>query len=73
MTPYIAENILKKSTFYLVLFMLMACVTSLYSCKQKQTESALFQLLPSTQTNIHFVNNISDNDKPGNFRLPVFL
>ena len=65
MTRYIAENILKKSKLYPVLFMLIAGVTSLSSCRQKQTEPALFQLLTSEQTNIHFVNQISDNDKPG--------
>jgi len=34
------------------------------SCKQKPA-LALFELLPSSQTNIHFVNHINDNDKPG--------
>ncbi|ASU33369.1 hypothetical protein MuYL_1471 [Mucilaginibacter xinganensis] len=36
------------------------------SCKKnKPIPPPLFQSLPSSQTNIHFVNRISDNDKPG--------
>ena len=34
------------------------------SCRKKGTEQ-LFELLPSSQTNIHFVNRLSDNDAPG--------
>lgn len=33
------------------------------SCKKQS--KPLFELLPSSQTNIHFVNNISDTSKPG--------
>ncbi|TWI96246.1 VCBS repeat protein [Mucilaginibacter frigoritolerans] len=37
---------------------------SIIACKKKQ-EHPLFELLPSSQTNIHFINHISDNEKPG--------
>ncbi|WP_419700037.1 VCBS repeat-containing protein [Mucilaginibacter sp. NFX135] len=37
----------------------------LIACKQKPTIPPLFEQLSSTQTNIHFVNRISDNERPG--------
>ncbi len=48
--------------FSLILSLLAA---ALFSCNKKPAESPLFQLLPSAQTNIHFVNRIADNDEPG--------
>ena len=33
------------------------------SCTHK--EQPLFELLPSSQTNIHFVNHVTDDDRPG--------
>src|ERR1700712_82004 len=36
------------------------------SCKKnKPLPPPLFQSLPSSKTGIHFINRISDNDKPG--------
>jgi hypothetical protein len=43
-----------------VLLCLVLC-----SCQQKPTLPPLFEQLPSAQTNIHFVNRISDNERPG--------
>ncbi|MGZ3810686.1 MAG: VCBS repeat-containing protein [Mucilaginibacter sp.] len=43
----------------------MMIAVGLFSCKQNGGETALFQLLPSSQTNIHFVNKLTDNDTPG--------
>jgi len=43
----------------------MAGLVGLTSCKQKQVESTVFQLLDSTQTNIHFTNTLNDSDYPG--------
>lgn len=37
----------------------------IFACKKKQEIPALFRQLPSSQTNIHFINHINDNDKPG--------
>ncbi|MEZ2338581.1 VCBS repeat-containing protein [Mucilaginibacter sp. RCC_168] len=37
----------------------------LIACKQKPTIPPLFEQLSSAQTNIHFVNRISDNERPG--------
>jgi len=43
----------------------IAVLLGLTSCKQKQVESTVFQLLDSTQTNIHFTNTLNDSDYPG--------
>ena len=45
---------------YLVIALLCTCFVS---CKKK--EQPLFELLPSSETNIHFNNQITDNDRPG--------
>ena len=37
----------------------------LSSCKQKNTEPVVFQLLDSAQTNIRFTNTLNDEDFPG--------
>lgn len=37
----------------------------MFSCSKKETEPAVFELLPPAQTNVHFINQLSDNDKPG--------
>lgn len=45
---------------------LVAICIAISSCKNnKPTIPPLFQSLPSSQTNIHFVNHISDNQRPG--------
>ncbi|WP_419788646.1 VCBS repeat-containing protein [Mucilaginibacter sp. SP1R1] len=38
---------------------------SLLSCRHEPVVPPLFEQLPSAQTNIHFVNRISDNERPG--------
>src|SRR5882757_6737247 len=54
---------LKNHTLFLITAVL--CVAA-SSCKKNPTSPPpLFQSLPSSQTNIHFLNRISDNDKPG--------
>lgn len=45
---------------YLVIVLL--CVWNI-SCKK--TDHPLFELLSSSSTNIHFINHVTDNDKPG--------
>lgn len=37
----------------------------LMSCKKQPVLPPLFEQLPSAQTNIHFINRISDNERPG--------
>ncbi|MDB5134580.1 MAG: repeat protein, partial [Mucilaginibacter sp.] len=37
----------------------------IFACKKQPATPPLFQQLSSSQTNIHFVNHISDSDKPG--------
>ncbi len=44
---------------------LVILVFGLTSCTRKATEQPIFRLLPSAQTNVHFVNQVNDNDKPG--------
>jgi hypothetical protein len=46
----------------LILSILIICL-AITACKKEP--DTLFKLLPSSQTNIHFVNHISDNAKPG--------
>jgi hypothetical protein len=40
------------------------CCLGVFACK-KQTVKPLFEQLPSSKTNIHFVNRINDTDRPG--------
>jgi len=47
------------------LYLIILIIISLSSCKRRETESSLFELLPSSQTNVHFVNKLSDSDSPG--------
>jgi hypothetical protein len=47
----------------LIFSILILCLV-ITACKKEQ-DDPLFKLLPSSQTNIHFVNHISDNAKPG--------
>ncbi|WP_462264625.1 VCBS repeat-containing protein [Mucilaginibacter sp.] len=51
--------------FLFAIFLLGYIIMLAASCKTSLSEPPLFKLLPSTQTNIHFVNRISDGDKPG--------
>src|SRR6201985_2691180 len=53
-----------KSGVSILLFGI-ALITSLISCTQKGSPPEVFQLLDSTQTNIHFQNTVNDNDLPG--------
>lgn len=53
----------KNHTLFLITAVLCMVASS---CKKKQPlPPPLFQSLPSSQTNIHFINHISDNEKPG--------
>jgi hypothetical protein len=54
---------IKRFGTYNFIVMIFAFCLDL-SCKQK-TLPTLFEQLPSSQTNIHFVNHINDNDKLG--------
>ena len=47
-----------------ILIFIQLCLV-IASCKKKEVEPPLFKLLPSSKTNIHFINHISDNAKPG--------
>lgn len=60
---FIRYNLNRKIFHLFLLIFLIVILAS--SCKKKETESPLFQLLPAAQTNIHFVNKLSDSDKPG--------
>ncbi len=48
-----------------ILLFSVAWVISLTACTQKNSAPEVFQLLDSTQTNIHFQNTLNDNDLPG--------
>ncbi|HMG07089.1 MAG TPA: VCBS repeat-containing protein [Mucilaginibacter sp.] len=50
---------------YRILPFLWLLLLGMMSCKQKPATAPLFEQLPSSQTNIHFVNRVSDNDRPG--------
>jgi hypothetical protein len=50
---------------YRTFFFLWLLLLGMVSCKREKEIPGLFQQLSSAQTNIHFVNHISDNDKPG--------
>src|SRR5258708_4452891 len=52
-------------TFYKFFLILGVAAICLSSCKKRNSEPVLFQLLDSTQTNINFTNNLSDADYPG--------
>ena len=65
MTIISSKEIRTKSVIYAIVMVSIKVCVLFCSCKKKETESPLFQLLPSSQTNIHFVNHISDNAKPG--------
>jgi hypothetical protein len=55
----------KGKGFYILFLTLIVMTAGMLSCNKKTNEPGLFQLLPSSQTNIHFVNHISDSEKPG--------
>jgi hypothetical protein len=50
---------------YRSLYFLALLLLGVISCKQKPVTPPLFEQLPSAQTNIHFVNRINDNERPG--------
>jgi hypothetical protein len=51
--------------FYLLSLALVIILGGISSCHKSDTEPPIFQLLSSNQTNIHFVNRLSDSDDPG--------
>lgn len=55
----------KWQVFYKFFLMLGMIVIGLSSCKKKNPEPTLFELLDSAKTNINFNNTLSDNDYPG--------
>jgi len=56
---------IKRFKYNLPLIFAAFCL-ALSSCKNnKPSAPPLFESLPSSQTNIHFVNHISDNERPG--------
>lgn len=55
----------RKTDNVKLFFALLIMAFNVISCTHKPTEQAIFQLLPSSQTNVHFINQINDNDKPG--------
>src|SRR5437879_2223533 len=52
-------------SFYILSVIFVAITVSIFSCNKRETELPLFQLVSSSQTNIHFVNSLSDSDTPG--------
>jgi hypothetical protein len=48
-----------------LLFIFGFCISLFPACKKAPSAPPLFELLTSTQTNVHFVNHISDSEKPG--------
>src|SRR5580698_9772586 len=54
-----------EKPFYAFSLAITILIIGASSCKKQQTEPALFQLLSSSQTNVHFVNKLSDSDSPG--------
>jgi len=56
----------KADKYYKLILLAIILCSAIVSCKKSKPQPPpLFQSLPSSQTNIHFVNRISDNDKPG--------
>jgi enediyne biosynthesis protein E4 len=55
----------KWPVLYKLFLVLIIMVVSFTSCIKKNSEAALFQLLDSSKTNIHFSNNLNDGDYPG--------
>jgi len=60
-----AKRGLKKLYVLKLILVLGVLLAGIASCKQKNKEAPIFQLLDSTQTNINFKNNLSDSDYPG--------
>lgn len=50
---------------YRSLYFLALLLLGVISCKRKPVAPPLLEQLSSAQTNIHFVNRISDNERPG--------
>ena len=55
-------NVPRSRLFFLLWFFVLI---SFSACNKHNTGHTLFELLPSSKTNIHFINKLSDNDKPG--------
>ncbi|MDN5284686.1 MAG: hypothetical protein JWR38_960 [Mucilaginibacter sp.] len=50
---------------YKLIPLLYLLLLGLLSCKQQPVLPPLFEQLPSAQTGVHFINRISDNERPG--------
>ncbi|HZY35492.1 MAG TPA: VCBS repeat-containing protein [Mucilaginibacter sp.] len=59
------ESIFRVKSGLRLFFFMLTWTISLSACTQKANEPQIFQLLDSTQTNIHFTNTLNDNDYPG--------
>ena len=57
---------------YKLISFLWLFVLGLLSCKRQPVLPPLFEQLPSSQTNIHFINHISDNQPPGILNYPYY-
>jgi hypothetical protein len=61
----IVEVIRNGKGFRLLSLIFVVIGAGIFSCTKKEAEPPLFQLLSSSQTNIHFINSLSDSDTPG--------
>jgi hypothetical protein len=61
----IVEVIRNGKGFRLLSLIFVVIGAGIFSCAKKEAEPPLFQLLSSSQTNIHFINSLSDSDPPG--------
>jgi hypothetical protein len=63
---FISTSYYAKLRLYLILYSGIFLFSVLCtSCKKRDAEPPVFELLPSTETGIHFVNKLSDADAPG--------
>ena len=58
-------NFIRVNNSWRGFYLLSIVMLSVLSCKKTLTEVPVFQLLPSSETNVHFVNQLSDSDAPG--------
>ncbi|MDB5152137.1 MAG: repeat protein, partial [Mucilaginibacter sp.] len=61
----LVEVIRNGKGFRLLSLIFVVIGAGIFSCTKKEAEPPLFQLLSSSQTNIHFINSLSDSDTPG--------